>query len=210
MSSQTPQEHYQGVNERVNSQKGGDGHLGVSFPEPTAQGRTTPEGLKFHWTRANPDFYEASNTPGDTLCPTGRLDAPFLCYDGTPRKQRLRLDDPARTTHACGATGVDQIEVVVPSSHMENYLTLLSNFMGSQPNPVPDEVGSLYTLGLPVESKGSCTIWVHNERNEEDHQWLRTRGIGPLKLRLRVDGREGHGEEDLGTEGSASQVSLVW
>jgi hypothetical protein len=166
--------------------------------------------MKLHWTRANPNFGRASETPDEKFFPTGRLDAPFVCYDGSPRQMRLRFDDPARTTHPCGAIGVHQIEVIVPSSHMGNYSTLLSSMLGSQASTVDGQVGSSFSLGLPVESKGECSIWLHEERDVEDEKWLSTRGIGPLKLRLRAHGREGHGEEVLGTEGSASHVSIVW
>lgn len=207
-STQTADEHFQGVYQRTKQDCGGDGNLGVSYPEPTAQGRTTPEGLKLHWTRANPIFNDAVETPSKDFFPTGRLDAPFLCYDGSPRRTRLRFDDPARTTHPCGAIGVHQIEVVVPSSHMENYSRLLSNFIGSQPST--GEAGNIFSLGLPVETTDHCSIWLHDDKRDEDEGWLRTRGIGPSKLRLRVKGREGHGEELLGMNGSASQVSLVW
>ncbi|OQE38587.1 hypothetical protein PENCOP_c008G00180 [Penicillium coprophilum] len=210
MSTQTPAEHFQGVSQRLNKYPGGDGNLGVSFPEPTGQGRTTPEGLKLHWTRANPDFHNASETPNEKFFPTGRLDSPFVCYDGSPRLTRLKFDDPARVTHPCGATGVDQVEVVVPSSHMNNYSRLLSSIIGSPPSTAEGQPGCMFTLGLPVENKGECSIWLHGERNRKDEQWLDTRGIGPLMLRLRVKGREGHGEELLGKDGSATHVSLVW
>ncbi|KAL7927965.1 hypothetical protein ACQKWADRAFT_278348 [Trichoderma austrokoningii] len=209
-SAHSAEEHFQGVIQRMKQDQGGDGNLGVSYPKPTAQGRTTPEGLKFHWTRTNPDFHDAVETPSKDYFPTGRLDAPFLCYDGSPRRTRLRFDDPARTTHACGATGVHQIEVVVPSSHMKNYSTLFSNFTGSQPGTIEAETGNVFSLGLPVETSDHCSILLHGDESDKDEEWLRTRGIGPSKLRLRVKGREGHGEELLGMDGSASQVSLVW
>lgn len=208
--AQTADEHFNGVNQRVNKDYGGDGHLGVSYPEPTAQGRTTPEGVKLHWRRANPSFHSASETEEEKFFPTGRLDAPFLCYDGTPRQKRLCFDNPARTTHPCGAIGVHQIEVIVPSSHMKNYLVLLSNVIGSRPTTIEGQLGCTFSLGLPVETTGECSIWVHNERNVRDEQWLLARVVGPLTLKLRVKNPEGHGEEPLGKDGSASQVCVVW
>lgn len=209
-SAQTPYDHFQRVDQHVNTNNGGDGHLGVSYPEPTGQGRTTPQGLKLHWTRANPNFHNAPGTPNEKFFPTGRLDAPFLCYDGTPRLDRLHYDDAARTTHPCGAIGIHQIEVVVTSSHMNNYLTLLSNLIGSQSTTVEGQTGNVFEIGLPVEATGYCSIWLHEERNETDEEWLRTRGIGPIKLKLLVKGRDGHGEQPLRQDGSASQVSVVW
>ncbi|EFW17303.1 hypothetical protein D8B26_000041 [Coccidioides posadasii str. Silveira] len=211
-SAQSRDEHYHGIDMRVNKSQDGDGGLGVRYPIPTSQGRTTPEGKKFHWTRANPEFHDTANTPdAGKFFRTGRLDAPFLCYDGTPRETRLRFGDPSRTTHPCGATGVDQIEVLVPSSHEANYLKLLANFTATQPGTSESGIGSVFKLGLPVEGEGSeCTVWVHGERGAEDKQWLASRGIGPIKLKLRAKGREGHGEEVLGSEGSASHVSLIW
>lgn len=211
-SAQNSHDHFHGIDTRVNKNEGGDGQLGVTYPEPTGQGRTTPEGLKFHWTRANPEFHDDLKTPdGKKYFQTGRLDAPFLCYDGTPRPTRLRFEDPARTTHACGATGVEQIEVLVPASHEENYLTLLSNVIGAPPSLSKTGVGNMFKLGVPVEADGGkCSIWVHTEQSGQDEQWLCSRGIGPVKLRLQVNGRKGHGEEALGSEGSASHISLVW
>ncbi|KAF7719264.1 Uncharacterized protein PECH_004807 [Penicillium ucsense] len=208
-SMQTQQEHYDGIEQRINSATGGDGYLGVSYPPPSGQGRTTPQGTKLHWTRTNPVFHSSRETPDDEFFPTGRLDAPFLCYDGTPRNTRLRFDDPARTTHPCGAVGMSQIEVVAPSSHMANYLTLLTNFLGSQPQKAEGNAGHVFSLGRPVEDGGECSIWLHEERDEADETWLRTRGIGPLKLRLQTKDHKKRGEKLLGSDGSASHVSLV-
>lgn len=113
----------------------------------------------------------------------------------------------AQTIHV----GVYRIEVVVPYSHMKNYSTLFSSMIDSPPSTVEGQVGCMFSLGLPVENKGKCNIWLHGERNRaKDSQWLSARAIGPFILRLRVTGQEGYGDGLLGEDKYATNVSLVW
>ena len=65
-------------------------------------------------------------------------------------------------------------------------------------------------IRLPNQGFGPSTVSLRSEQGEKDRDWLRDRGAGIRGLILSIVGRDGHGEEALGTEGIASTVSLKW
>ena len=206
-SVESPAESYVGgVNARL-KENGGDGGLGVRYGQPTAGGRTRKDGVQVKWKVTRPEFSDSTHTPDDTLFPGGRLDSPFFCHDVTERGVRVPFDDPEKSDHPCGATGILAVEVLVPESTIDSYVKLYSNVLHSVPI---HEQGVKLDLGLPVAQMGRSALRVLPAVNEEHGKWLRERGIGIFGLAIHTEGREGHGKERLGSEGSPYDLSLEW
>ena len=207
-ASISSEDHFRGVSSRLQSDNcTGDGQLGVSYPDTVEGGRKLPDGKIVRWKVSGPEFKESEKTPDRSLFPKGRLDAPFLIYDITPRKIRLPMEDTQWTTHPCGALGVKEVQVLVPLDRLENYETLYSNILGAKKTAV--ESGSALVIETPV-GENAVQIRIDSPDNQEDMEWVRTRGIGLSAIRLQVQGRKGHGREALGGNGSASRISLIW
>lgn len=189
----------------------GDGGLGVGYTAPEAGGRTRKDGVQVRWKVSRPEFAKVVNTPDEALFPSGRIDAPFFCYDVTSRDIRVPFEDKGKTTHPCGATGVAAVEILVPKAKMDAYVKLYSSILGSSPTVVGEEDrenGSVFQIGLPVQSAGLSAIRLRSEQDKRDVACLKQRGIGISGLTLTVGegqtGVKGH----LGAEGIASTISL--
>jgi hypothetical protein len=129
--------------------------------------------------------------------------------------------DTSISTHPCGAKGIISVEVVVPESHIENYMSLYSAVSGAEPKAnggfryMPDtSVGFL--LSSPDEEamkgvKGRVGIEVHAPRDSEDEAWMRERGVGIRELRLYVpaSGEDEVDERPLDSEGIGASLVLV-
>ena len=142
-----------------------------------------------------------------------RTDFPFFCHDVTPRTIRVPFDDNQKTKHPCGVVGISTVEVLVPRSSADNFAETYGLILGVAPRNY-DEPGtnkrSDFEIGLPNQSFDPSTVSLRSEREEKDRDWLRDRGTGIRGLVLSIAGRDGHGEEALGTEGIASTISLKW
>ena len=206
----TAESYVYGVNTRLDD-KGGDGRLGVTYGGLIPGGRTRKDGVHVRWKISRPEFSKASNTPDDSLFPGGRLDAPFFLHDVTDLDVRVPFDDPEKTSHPCGATGISAVEVLVPASKVEAYVKLYSNILDSPPGALIDHHGEksvALDLGLPVTKMGRSAIHISSALNEGQDKWLKERGIGISGLVLRREGRKGRGKERLGSEGSSSTFWL--
>lgn len=197
------------------SEPSGDGHLGVRYAKLEGGGRERPDGQRIEWENSRPDYFEGSKTSSD-FAPQGRIEVPFWCHDVTARNLRTPFDDPSKTTHPCGASGVREIEVVVPSWLLAEYSQLYASVTGA-----PSEwslgaaaggkrkYGYLFQVESPVPSDLTEHISVREPYQEADHVWLRERGIGITGLSLHVQGREGHGTHELGSSGTG-RITLIW
>ena len=189
----------------------GDGGLGVGYTVPEAGGRTRKDGVQVRWKVSRPEFAKAVNTPDEALFPNGRIDAPFFCYDVTSRDVRVPFEDKEKTVHPCGATGMAAVEMLVPKAKMDAYVKLYSSILGSSPIVVGEEDrenGSIFQIGLPVQSAGVSVIRLRSEQDQRDVACLKQRGIGISGLILTTEegqtGVKGH----LGAEGIGSTISL--
>lgn len=202
----TAESYVGSVNTRLKG-RGGDGGLGVTYGPPTAGGRTRKDGVQVHWKVSRPEFSNSTDTPDNSFFPGGRLDSPFFCHDVTERNVRVPFDNPEKTSHPCGATGISAIEVLVPESKFDSYVKLYSNVLHSAP---VHEHGVKLDLGLPVGEKGRSALRIFPAVDREHERWLRERGIGIFGLALHTEGRDGHGKKRLGSEEPASTLSLEW
>jgi len=75
-----------------------------SHADPIRGGRQRPDGVKVEWDVTFPH--------GDRGGQGSRGRLPFFCHDVTPREVRVPVD-AEKTTHACGALGVKEINVIV-------------------------------------------------------------------------------------------------
>lgn len=116
--------------------------------------------------------------------------------------------DPVKTTHPCGAVGVQQVEVLVPRGWLKEYVTLFASITGSTPEMVTGKEGVYFELGLPRDDARRAKLWVHAELDDSDREWLSTRGIGISGLSLFIPGREDHGSKTLGEDGWRKEYLL--
>lgn len=190
----------------------GDGKLGVKFGKPQAGGRKRKDGVDVKWEITRPEYSEAAETPGPGSYPTSRLDAPFFCHDVTARIIRVPFDENDLTKHPSKATGIAAVDVLVPPEKLSAYSTLYSSITGSTPDQIngSSKKGVEFKLTTPTSQGSGPVIRVRVPTSTEDHEWLKNRGIGIRSIDISVEGRKGHGEEALASEGIGSSISLVW
>jgi hypothetical protein len=86
-----------------------------------AGGRTKPDGTVLKWHVSDVRLDKA-HEPSFSF--TGG-EAPFWCFDETPRQLRVPADDKANATHACGAVGVAEVAVYVKDPNLFASLEVL-------------------------------------------------------------------------------------
>lgn len=174
------------------SAAGGRGVLGVSYGALQPGGRATPAGEKVVWETLHPVYGDPERR---------RLEAPFWCHDVTERGLRVPFHDAAATTHPCGATGVAQVDVLVPEERVREYAGLYEAVTGAEAR----EVGADFVLETrtPFDVEGRQRVVVRGASEEERGE--RGVGFGGFALRVSADGREGR----LGEEGTAIRIRLV-
>lgn len=196
----------------------GDGLLGVKYDTLKPGGRTTLDGVKIEWDTLHAEYFDALKTPPAQYISTGgRIEVPFWCHDKTERRLRTPFDDPKKTTHPCGATGLSQVDIIVPESLLKEYVQLYETVTGGQAEPSQDSAlkdtvtsGYIIPLRSPISADTSQSIWVHPPLNEEDEESLKERGIGFAGFNLRIKGQSGHGFKKLGILETRSKIGLVW
>ncbi len=67
-----------------------------------------------------------------------------------------------------------------------------------------------FMIGSPLRDFRLSNIWIHREQNYADFDWIRDHGTGIRGLKIFVEGRDGHDEQALGSEGIATTISLKW
>jgi len=226
---QSAQETHAAVTGRLESKSNdgddeGDGGLGVRYKEPLFGGRKRRDGQQCQWYVTKPLFNDAAPhapQPAEKYFPTGRLDTPFYCHDVTDRNLRVPYSDPSISKHPCGAVGILSVEVVVPETHIDRYMTLYSSVSGAAPKV---HGGYRYmpttSVSFPLSSpdpdamrglRGRVGIEIHAPRDGEDDAWLKERGVGIREVRIFVpaEGQDEVDERPLDSEGIGASLVLV-
>ncbi|KAK3723522.1 hypothetical protein LTR37_001774 [Vermiconidia calcicola] len=119
---------YQSLKQRLQ-----DSGTGISYAEPKAGGRITPDGKELKW---------------EVTFPTGvdRGNVPFFCTDVTPRERRVPVTE-ANATHPSGAIGMAGMLLEVEKQNLERLSKAIATVLGvdTQDNDqsavdVPNEV----------------------------------------------------------------------
>ncbi|KAK3067479.1 hypothetical protein LTR53_015630 [Teratosphaeriaceae sp. CCFEE 6253] len=145
---------------------------GVSYAEPQAGGRRTPDGQELKWKVTFP-------------LGAARGEVPFWCHDVTPRERRVPVNAD-NTKHPCGAVGMAGINTKVPASELERF--------GKALFAITDETrqDDRYPVGCPVRAEDSDTdLWIRLQSIGEiasDHQ---------LSLTLRRPQKDGEGQSEI-------------
>ncbi|KAE9378271.1 hypothetical protein N431DRAFT_435429 [Stipitochalara longipes BDJ] len=198
------------VNKRLTEEPEKDAGLGVKFQEPIAGSRKRADGVEVKWKVTRPIFHDGEKTPNQTLFPGGRIDAPFFCHDVTQRTFRVASDDKTKTTHPCGATGIDACEILVPQDLLAEYMTLYSKTLGSKPMVNPEDAGGrsfIFDIGVP-QGTGRAKVVVREARTEKDLKRMEERGVGFSDLVIATTEDITGGKRSFGSEGIESTIWL--
>jgi len=199
------------VNERLMEANDGDAGLGIKFGAPIGGSRKKADGVEIKWEVTRPEFSRGDKTPGPELFATGRIDVPFFCHDITPRTDRVPSNDPNKTTHPCGATGIASCDILVPKHLLTEYGTVYSKILGSEAKPATGNGSTLILdIGVPQGSTRS-TVVVRAAETEKDIQHIQERGIGfsDLVIAVKANSAEGKAKRPLGPTGIESTIWLA-
>ena len=142
---------YEGLMDRLK-----DSGTGVSYDEPKAGGRVTPDGKELKW--------EVTFPKG-----VGRGNVPFFCTDVTPRERRVPVTE-ANTTHPSGALGMAGVRLEVKNDNLDRLSSATSAIMDTTkretnkywtgvPNDVPDlELPSIRLQEANADSKKDLAL----------------------------------------------------
>ncbi|KAI6305844.1 hypothetical protein MCOR34_008335 [Pyricularia oryzae] len=138
------------VQDRVRSRA-----AGVVYGDPVPGGRTTPSGTELKWAVADPRLAqdgEGSNIPV-IFIEAG--EAPFWCFDRTPRRLRVPHDVPANMLHPSGAIGVAGVIVfVADTAAFEAFKKVYDGIYGEEGSAVGEDAhggaGYSWNVGVPV------------------------------------------------------------
>ncbi|RDW91715.1 hypothetical protein BP5796_02880 [Coleophoma crateriformis] len=197
------------INQRLSEEPDHDAGLGIKFQQPVAGSRKRADGVEVQWKVTRPVFRDGQKTPSATLFPGGRIDVPFFCHDVTQRTFRVAADDPARTTHPCGAIGIAACEILVPQDQLAEYVTLYSKILGCKPAVNADDADGksfIFGVGAP-QGGGSPKVVVREARTKKDVQRMQERGIGFSDLGI-ATAEIAHGKRPIGPEGIESTIWL--
>ena len=124
----------------------------------------------------------------------------------------MPFDDDEITNHPCEAAGVAGVDVIVPAEKLTAYSTLYGSITGVAPQQITkdNKKGVEFPLTTPTSQGGGPVIRVRVPTSESDKTWLKKRGIGIREIQLKVQGKKGHGQKQLGDNVVASTVGLVW
>lgn len=205
-----------GVNERISALPNEALGLGITYGKPISGGRKKDDGVGIKWQVTRPIFDEGMRVPEKELFPGGRLDAPFFCHDVTDRALRVASDDSAKTTHPCGATGIAEVQALVPPDRLSDYSLLWSKIAGSKlKNEKHAERGDgegrsfSFDIGVP-KGDGSARIVVREAKGKETMRQMIERGIGFSSLVLATSGGSDSGRTrvQFGNDGIESTIWL--
>ncbi|KAK3713032.1 hypothetical protein LTR37_008717 [Vermiconidia calcicola] len=113
-----------------------DSGTGISYAEPKAGGRITPDGKELKW---------------EVTFPTGvdRGNVPFFCTDVTPRERRVPVNE-ANATHPSGAIGMAGMHLEVEKRDLERLSKATAAVLG-----VKKQDNDQFDVNVPKEVKKS-------------------------------------------------------
>ena len=145
-------------------------------PGPLQYGsRTRPDGVKIEWQVAFPDRGV-------------RGEAPFWCFDVTPREKRVPSDEHL-IEHPCGAKGVADLLLFPNEPQRGSLKKLLDGMIPSSGDERPDEY--TWDLATPrkIESSVPCALSLMQKKDSYVQQALKRRKL-VARLTLLTDGRD--------------------
>ena len=199
-STGSPEEYVDALNQRLEGNK-----LGVAYHQPVPGGRKRADGIDVKWKVSRPKFHTASHTPSHRFFPGGRLDSPFFCHDVTERNLRVAFDAEGATTHACGATGISEVQILVSQGDLHDYVSLYKHVCGVDKSAIEEEDCISIELGTPISGPGSSKIVI---RAPEELNRIRERGIGISDIFISSKPGSPKTKKPLGSHGIASTIWL--
>ena len=119
--------NYAAVKERL--EKSG---TGITYAQPKAGGRVTPDGKELKWEVTFPEGVERGNVP-------------FFCVDVTPRERRVPVTE-ANTTHPSGVLGMAGMLLEVEKGNLERLSTATSAILDAS-----KRTSNRYEIDVPSE-----------------------------------------------------------
>jgi hypothetical protein len=169
------------VQERVKASKSG-----IEFADPVAGGRTRPDGTQLRWAVAFPEAAEDAPSQNEP----DRGEAPFWCFDRTPRHLRVPHDLPGNAKHPNGAVGVAGLTVVLAGE--KKFESLKNTYSAIHSHAVDNTPDASWEVRSPVLA--------HKKMARVSLQAIRgnTEGEGSIQLELFLrSGQEGVGREPI-------------
>lgn len=209
-TTMSAEECIRAVDQRLTQREDKDLGLGVRFQKPVAGSRKRADGVEVKWRVTRPVFSDREKTPSLDLFPCERIDVPFFCHDVTERILRVASKDVAKTTHACGATGISACEILIPGGLLSEYSMLYGKILGSTPEVAGGTVGGgsfSLDVGVPQAVERSKLV-VRAARSEKDIKRLKERGIGFSDLVIATSENLEGGRRSFGSDGIASTIWL--
>ena len=148
-------------------------------PQPLRHGsRTKPDGEKIEWEVAFPEAQV-------------RGQAPFWCFDVTPRERRVPSDS-ALIEHPCGAKGVGELIVFTDGADGAQRASIKKMLDAMMPLPGEDRPDEYtWDLATPrkIESHVPCAVSLMPARGEYEKEALKRRKL-VARLTLLTDGSD--------------------
>ncbi|TLS21541.1 uncharacterized protein PpBr36_10255 [Pyricularia pennisetigena] len=134
-------------------------HAGVVYGDPVPGGRTTPSGTELKWAVADPRRAQDGKGSDALVLPLDAGEAPFWCFDRTPRRLRVPHDVPANVEHPSGAVGVAGVTVFVADSAMlGSFKKVYDGIYGEEGSSIREDEhgghGYSWNVGIPVADGG--------------------------------------------------------
>ncbi|TLD04213.1 uncharacterized protein PgNI_12111 [Pyricularia grisea] len=148
-------EEFHKVQDRVRSRD-----AGVVYRDPVPGGRTTPSGTELKWAVADPRLAQDGDGSGaPVVLPIEAGEAPFWCFDRTPRRLRVPHDVPANVEHPSGAVGLAGVTVfVADAAALGAFKKVYDGIYGEEGSPVGEDehggAGYSWSVGVPVADGG--------------------------------------------------------
>ncbi|KAK5708172.1 hypothetical protein LTR97_000712 [Elasticomyces elasticus] len=131
---------------------------GVSYAEPTAGGRTMPDGQELKWKVTFPLGAE-------------RGEVPFWCHDVTPRERRVPVSEE-NTNHPCGATGMFSVVVHEQQDSLKRIGSALSAITATESQATREltEKSPRYEVGTPNGRRDDAFVELQSiEQGDKQH-----------------------------------------
>ncbi|KAI6611922.1 hypothetical protein MCOR07_010036 [Pyricularia oryzae] len=147
-------EEFAKVQDRVRSRA-----AGVVYADPVPGGRTTPSGTELKWAVADPRAARDGEGSDAPVLSIEAGEAPFWCFDRTPRRLRVPHDVPANVKHPSGAVGLAGVTVfVADAAALEAFKQVYDGIYGEEGSSVGEDehggAGYSWNVGVPVADGG--------------------------------------------------------